>query len=402
MDLLKGFRVLDVSTHGAVPIAGAILADWGADVIKIEEPQHGDIMRGGTVWGVPTPEGASGHMFHMFNRGKRCAAINLKHERGHEALLKLAETSDAFLTSFLPRVRKSLSIDVDDIRARRPDIVYARNTGRGTRGPFAEQGGFDSTCYWSRSGLSDAVSDPGQEQPTTMPSPAFGDSQTGFALASGTVAALLRRERTGEGAVVDTSLLHTGMWAMQAAIVGATLLGRDEMRRPPRGSGAPLVNTYRTKDGAFVHLCMDQQHYWPSFCDGVGRPEWKSDPLLATHEAREANAEHCVKVIEELIAGKTLAEWKEILAGQRGPFDPVQKVGQLVSDPQVVANGYMAAVEDELGRAIHLVAPPIQFDGELYSTRPGPGYGEHTDEILQEAGYPMDELLQLKIDGAIL
>jgi crotonobetainyl-CoA:carnitine CoA-transferase CaiB-like acyl-CoA transferase len=402
VQLLKGFRVLDVSTHGVVPIAGSILSDWGADVIKIEDPEHGDIMRGGTVWGVPPPEGGSGHLYHIFNHGKRCAAINLKHERGREALLKLVESSDVFLTSFLSGVRERLRIDVEDITARRPDIIYARNTGRGTKGPYAELGGFDATSFWSRAGLALATSAPDQVLPTAMPAPAFGDSQTGFALASGVVAALLHRERTGKGMVVDTSLLNTGMWAMQTAIVTSTLLGTDEMRRPPRGASAPLVNSYRTKDGRHVHLCMDQQRYWPSFCDAVGRPEWKTDPLLATHEAREANGEHCVKLIEKLFAERTLAEWKEILTGQRGPFDPVQKVGELASDPQVVANGYMVDIQDEVGRTLSLVAPPVQFDGARYETRRGPDHGAHTDEVLAEAGYDMDEIIQLKIDGAIL
>jgi crotonobetainyl-CoA:carnitine CoA-transferase CaiB-like acyl-CoA transferase len=400
-DLLEGYRVLDVSSHGAVPIAGSVLADWGADVVKVEDPEHGEIIRGGTAWGVPPPEGGSSHLYHIFNHGKRCAAINLKHERGREALLKLVESADVFLTSFLPGVRRRLGIDVDDIRALRPDIVYGRNTGRGTKGPFAELGGFDATSFWSRAGLAMATSPPDPELPTAMPAPAFGDSQTGFALAAGIVAALLRRERTGEGTVVDTSLLNTGMWAMQTAIVTSTMLGVEELRRPPRGSGTPLVNSYRTKDGRFVHVCMDQQHYWPSFCDGVDRPAWKDDPRLATHEAREANAEYCVKLMEELFAERTFAEWKEILAGQRGPFDPVQKTGELASDPQVVANGYLADVDDGTGRILSLVAPPVQFDGARYETRRGPDHGADTDEVLQEAGYEMDEIIQLKIDGAI-
>jgi crotonobetainyl-CoA:carnitine CoA-transferase CaiB-like acyl-CoA transferase len=402
VDLLKGFRVLDVSQHGAVPIAGSVLADWGADVIKIEDPEHPDIMRGGTAWGVPPPKVGSAHLYHIFNRGKRSAAINLKHARGREAMLKIAESCDVFLTSFLTGVRQRLGIDVDDIRARRPDIIYGRNTGRGTKGLFAEMGGFDATSYWSRAGVAAATSAPDQAVPTTMPSPAFGDSQTGFALASGIVAALLRRERTGQGTVVDTSLLATGMWAMQGAITAAALLGADDMRRPPRGSSAPLVNSYRTKDGRFVHLCMSQHHYWPSFCDAVGRPEWKEDERIATFEAREENADYCIKLVEGLIAERTLAEWNKVLGTQRGPFDPVQKVGELPNDPQVVANGYVADVHDESGRAISVVAPPVQFDGARYATRPGPGHGEHTDGVLMEAGYDMDQILQLKMDGAIL
>jgi crotonobetainyl-CoA:carnitine CoA-transferase CaiB-like acyl-CoA transferase len=338
----------------------------------------------------------------VFNRGKRSAALNLKHERGREALLRLAEISDVFLTSFLTGVRRRLGIDVDDIRARRADIIYARNTGRGTNGPFAELGGFDATSYWSRAGMAAATSAPGQVLPTTMPAPAFGDSQTGFALAAGVVAALLHRERTGVSVVVDTSLLNTGMWSMQTAIVTTTLLGTEEMRRPPRGAGAPLVNSYRTKDDRFIHLCMDQQRYWPSFCDAVGRPEWKEDARLATHEAREKNAQYCVEAVESLFAERTLAEWKKVLAGQLGPFDPVQKVGELATDPQVIANGYVADVQDETGRTLSLVAPPIQFDGARYETRPGPAHGADTDDVLVEAGYDMEEIIRLKVDGAIL
>ncbi len=161
------------------------------------------------------------------------------------------------------------------------------------------------------------------------------------------------------------------------------------------------MNSYRTKDGRFVHLSMDQQHYWPSFCDGVGRPEWKTDPLIATHEAREENSVHCVKLVEALFAERTLAEWKEVLAAQRGPFDPVQKVGELASDPQVVANGYMAEVQDEAGRTLSLVAPPIQFDGAPYETRPGPATGSTPTRCSLEVGYDMDEVIQLKVDGAI-
>jgi crotonobetainyl-CoA:carnitine CoA-transferase CaiB-like acyl-CoA transferase len=398
---LEGFRVLDVSSHGVVPIAASILADWGADVLKIEDPEHGEIMRNGTIWGVPPPEGGSSHLYHVFNRGKRSLAINLKHGRGHEVLLRLVDTADVFLTSFLSGVRQRLHIDVDDIRARRPDVVYGRNTGRGTKGPYAELGGYDATSFWSRAGLAMATSVPGQEIPTAMPAPAFGDSQTGFALAAGVVTALLKRERTGEGTVVDTALLATGMWAMQTAVTGSCLIGAEEFRRPPRGANAPLVNSYRTKDGRHIHMCMDQQHYWESFCDAVGRREWKTDPLIATHESREANASYCVGLMDELFAGRTLVEWKEVLSAQRGPFDPAQKTGELVDDPQVIANGYLAQVEDDAGRTLHIVAPPVQFDGERYETHRGPDHGADTDEVLTELGYDMDEIIQLKIDGAI-
>ena len=141
---------------------------------------------------------------------------------------------------------------------------------------------------------------------------------------------------------------------------------------PPRGTNAPLINLFRTKDGRHIHLCMDQQRYSDSFCDGVGRPEWKSDPLIATHEAREANATYCIGLVEELFAERTFSEWNEILSGQRGPFDPVQRTGDLANDPQVLANGYLAEVEDDAGRTLCVIAAPVQSRGGPYTTRPAP------------------------------
>jgi crotonobetainyl-CoA:carnitine CoA-transferase CaiB-like acyl-CoA transferase len=398
---LEGFRVLDVSANGAVPLAASILADWGADVLKIEDPHRGDIMRNATVWGVPPPDGGSSFLYNVFNRRKRSVAIDLKHETGHRLLMELVDTADVFLTSFLTDVRVRLRIDVDQIRARRPDIVYGRNTGRGTKGDVAELGSFDATTFWARSGLAAATSAPGQPMPTQMPAPGAGDCVTAMFLAAGVVTALLNRERTGEGMVVDTALLAAGLWTMQTAITGASLIGDRELRRPDRGLGSPLSNYFRTKDGRYIFLAMDRPTYWPSFCDAVGKPEWKTDPRLATHEARAENSKYCVHVLDELFEQRTLEEWQRILAQQLGPFDPVQTAAELASDPQVVANGYLTTMKDEADRTYHLVGPPVQFDGAGYDTLQGPDHGDSTDEVLAELGYAPEEVIQFKIEGAI-
>jgi crotonobetainyl-CoA:carnitine CoA-transferase CaiB-like acyl-CoA transferase len=398
---LDGYRVLDVSANGAVPLAATILADWGADVLKVEDPAHGDVMRKAMVWGVEPPEGGSSFLYHVFNRRKRSIAINLKHPTGHRLLMELVDTADVFLTSYLSGTRERLGIDVEHVRERRPDIVYGRNTGRGTKGDLAEVGGFDATSFWGRSGLAAATTAPGQSIPTSMPAPGAGDCVTAFCLASGVVTALLNRERTGEGMVVDTSLLATGLWTMQTAVTGASLVGDRELRRPDRGVGSPLTNYFRTKDGRHIVLAMDRPSYWPSFCDAVGKPEWKTDPLLGTFEARAQNAKHCVNVLDELFEQRTLAEWKTILARQDGAFDPVQTATELATDPQVVANGYLTSIRDESGRDYDLVGPPVQFDEGVYDTEQGPEHGDSTDAVLAELGYDDEQVIQFKIDGAI-
>ncbi len=237
MELLKGFRVLDVSSHGAVPIAGSILADWGADVIKVEDPTHGEIMRGSVVWGVPPPEGGSSHFYHIFNHGKRCAAINLKHERGREALFSSPSGATSSSPAF-SRACASVSASTSTTSGR--DSRRSSMPATRVAGPRVRSQSWAATTprrsgrgrgWRTRPRLRAAM-------PTAMPAPAFGDSQTGFALAVRCGGRLAAPGADREGMVVDTSLLNTGMWAMQTAIVTSTLLGTDEMRRP-RAAAVP-------------------------------------------------------------------------------------------------------------------------------------------------------------------
>ena len=212
-DVLAGIRVVEVAAWTFVPISGAVLAEWGADVIKIEHPQSGDPQRGLVSSGLVPGAGGVNFMFEIPNRGKRSVALDLSTDGGRELLYKLVETADVFVTNYLPDVRARLGIDVDDIRARNPNVIYVRGSGQGAHGPEAGRGGFDGATFWARSGCAMAFKDPKAEWPVDQ-RPAFGDVLGGLTIAGGIAAAIARRERTGEPSVVDVSLLGMGLWSL--------------------------------------------------------------------------------------------------------------------------------------------------------------------------------------------
>ena len=275
-DVLEGVKVLEVSAWAFVPSGGAVLSDWGADVIKVEPPT-GDPMRGLINAGIQT-DGPT-FVWEIWNRGKRSVALDLRQEQARSIVLELAAEADVFLTSYLPDTRAKLGLDILDVQAHNPSIVYACGSGFGPKGDEAGKGGYDAISFWSRGGISNAVTPPGYARPLGMPSGAFGDSLSGMALAGGIAAALLRRERTGKGAVVDVALLGTAMWAMQMGIVGAaasraTLPEFDAESEPPPPAMIlnPLVNNYRTSDGRWLALCMLRYDlYWRGVLEVIGR-----------------------------------------------------------------------------------------------------------------------------------
>jgi crotonobetainyl-CoA:carnitine CoA-transferase CaiB-like acyl-CoA transferase len=401
--IMEGIRVLEVAAWTYVPSAGAVLAEWGADVIKIEHPDTGDPQRGLVNSGlVPSGPGGVNHMIELPNRGKRSVAIDLKSPDGRQLLLELAGRSDVFLTSFLPHVRRSLGIDVDDIRAANPNIIYVRGSGQGQRGPEAEKGGFDGASFWFRA-VADILTPEG-EWPIPPAGPAFGDLLGGMTIAGGICAALFHRERTGEALVVDNSLLSTAMWATGASILAAGMFGISKLPRGDRTAGPnPLVNTYRTGDGRFLSLMMLQgDRFWPELVKALGRPELADDPRFADGATRFENRRECVGVLDEIFATRTLAEWREVLAQVEGVWAPVQTAGELLEDPQAVANGYITELTHSSGTRFRMVPSPLQFDEQPGQLSPAPEHGEHTDEVLQELGLDMDRILDLKVKGAIL
>jgi crotonobetainyl-CoA:carnitine CoA-transferase CaiB-like acyl-CoA transferase len=345
-------------------------------------------------------------MWEQPNRGKRSVGIDLRSEGGRELLYKLAERSDVFLTSFLPEARRRLRIDVEDIRAVNPKIVYARGSGQGVRGPDAERGGYDGASFWARGGIAAALtSDP--SGPPVGQRPAFGDGIGGMTIAGGIAAALFQRERTGHAAVLDVSLLNTAMWVLSPDIIVAGLLP-PEMKSLPtmsrKNNFNPGVNVYPTKDGRWLMLVMLQtDRYWPDFCERIGRPDLATDPRFSDMKMRFEHREACIAELDEVFTSRTLDEWREALGGMEGPWAPVQTARELLDDPQSIANGYVQEVDGGKRGRFNLVTNPVQFDETPPVLSRGPEWGEHTDEVLQsELGLEMEELLTYKAKGVIL
>ncbi len=399
--VLDGVRVIEVAQWWFVPAAGAILADWGADVIKVEHPVSGDPQRGLVTSGLIPATGDVNFMVEQPNRGKRSVGIDLAHPRGRALLHRLVASADVFLTNFLPAARRRLRIDVDDIRRVNPQIVYARGHGQGARGPDAERGGYDAASFWCRGGIANALTPPDAPQPV-MQRAAFGDSTGGLAVAGGIAAALFRRERTGEPGVVDISLLGTAMWIMAPDIAFSQALGIDlpvgDRTRPPN----PLVNSYRTKDGRWLFLNMLQpDRFWPDLCRRLDRPDLITDRRFADARVRFENGAECVRQLDAIFAARTLAQWRTALADAEGVWAPLQTARELPADAQATANGYLPAVERGDGTSFTLVASPVEFDQRPPTLRPAPDLGQHTEEVLLDLGLTWDELAAAKDAGAI-
>jgi crotonobetainyl-CoA:carnitine CoA-transferase CaiB-like acyl-CoA transferase len=396
---LAGIRVLEVAMYGFVPSAGAVLADWGAEVIKVEHAVTGDPQRGLRRTGSYVIEGDPNPNIEHANRGKRSIGLHMGTPEGKEVLYDLSRRADVFLTSFLPSARRKFGIEVDDIRAVNPKIIYARGSALGPRGLEADKGGYDMTAFWCR-GTSGASLTPPNVEGLISPPPAYGDTISGTNLAGGIAAALLKRERTGEPSVVDVSLLGSGLWAMGHAVALSLHLGTPWVA-PPQGShGAmnnPLSGLYRTADGRYLSLVMLQPgKFWADVCQHIDRPELASDPRFATAEQLAANTGEAVRLLQEVIATRTLAEWAERFATLAGPWAPVQDTLQAGSDAQVRANEYILPAGE-----LELVSSPVQFDVTAPQLGPAPAFAAQTEEILTELGLDWDRIIALKQAGAV-
>jgi crotonobetainyl-CoA:carnitine CoA-transferase CaiB-like acyl-CoA transferase len=390
--------VLEVASFVFVPASAAILADWGAEVIKVEHPEWGDPVRNVSAWGVPAEVNGVHHLFEVTNRGKRAIGIDINSDEGREILMALVDSADVFLTNLLPAARTKLRIEPDDVLGRNPRIVYGRGTAQGPRGPLAGKGGFDGITYWGRSGAATGVTPKGAEFPSPMPGPGFGDLQSGTALAGGISAALFQRERTGMGTVVDVSLMSAGLWAMGMSVSGASVLDVEELPAADRTrTPNPLTNVYRTKDGHFVALgFLQADRYWAELCILVDHLEWVTDDRFDTMQSRAVHSEACVRMLDELFAGRTLAEWEELLSRQQGQWDVFLKAGEVRYDEQVRANDYAQFVAHDGDGKIVLVPAPAQFGGEVTELGRGPALGADTDDLLAELGYDVEAIADLR------
>jgi len=402
---MDGVRVLEVAQFTFVPAAGAVLADWGADVIKVEHAEKGDAQRGlSALMGMPVGSGSFAPLMEHPNRGKRSLGLALEQPGALEVLHELIRTSDVFLTNFLPAARRRLGIEIDDVRKINPDIIYVRGSGFGNSGPDSEKGGYDSTAFWARAGSAVGTTPVDYGGLCKMPAGAYGDSLGGMTIAGGIAAALFARQRTGETSVIDVSLLGVGAWANALPVGFALLEGGPPAPRAPGNSAPtnPLVGNYRTADDRWLVLAMLQPgRYWPEFCRHIDREDLITDPRFSTAEALMANAMAAAEIVQEVLAARPLAEWVTRFAGMEGQWAIAQDPWEVGQDPALRANGLIAEVLDRDGTPRELVANPVQFDEKPVQLTRAPQFAEHTDDILRALGKSDDELIDLKISGAV-
>ncbi len=399
MGVLEGVKVLELAEFGFVPSCGAILADWGAEVVKVERPS-GDPLRLVQRAGLVADTGDFELLWEQINRNKRGITIDLRCEDGRAALDGLLEWADVLITSFLPAARRKLTIEPDDVWKINPRLIYARGHGQGQAGPDAEMGGFDSVSYWARGGLAHVLTP--EEGPLIMQRAAMGDGPAGAFLAGGVAAALYQREKTGVGSIVDVSLLGTAVWTLAPDLVTTSILGAAP---PPIDSSAPLssalIGTHRTRDGRWLMLnMMDDTRHWAPTCRALGLADLIDRPEYADTAARSENRSALHAAISGAIASRDLVDLRPDLLAQDTIWSAMATPEEVTADQAVAANGYLAPHPDH-DRA-RLAAGPCQFDGEhLVIRRRAPHPGEHTAEVLTEAGFEPETIEKLRLSGAL-
>lgn len=404
---LEGIRILEVAQFTYVPAAGAVLADWGADIIKVEHAEHGDAQRGLVrVLGLDATKGGSSFAPIMEgpNRSKRSLGIDLAKPEARPVLEELIRRSDVFLTNYLPSPRAKLGITLEDVRAINPDIIYVTGSGFGSQGPDSDKGAYDATGFWARGGSAEGVMGPDADRMEFMPAGAYGDNIGGMTIAGGIAAAIAGRERTGEPSVVDVSLLGVGAWATQFSVNLALFTGQAPVRgnKTTAAPGNPLTGSYRTSDGRWLQFSMLQPtRFWNEFVTLIGLGDLVDDPRFATMEAIFEHNEQIFEMFAEAIAARPYAEWIRILESLSGPWAPVQNGWEIGHDAALIANGRIVDVVDADGTMQKLVANPVKFDDAPVQMKRAPQFAEHTDAILREIGLDDDKLIELKIAGAV-
>lgn len=392
-DLLSGIRVLEAASMIMVPAVGGALADYGAQVIKLE-PIEGDLnRRGHQIPGMPLHDYE--YCFLPDNRGKRSLSIDLKAPEARGILRRLIERSDVFLTNHRPKSLGGLGLDWPSLRAINPRLVYAHGTGFGDAGDEIDKPGFDTVCYYARSGIEASMF------PTDgwLESLGYGtgDHPTGTALFAAVMMALFARERTGRGTRVSCSLLASGAWS-NAVMIQAKLLGAQFLERRPREESRNFTRVYyRTADKRLFRMAIvNVQRDWPKVCTAIGRPELATDPRYAALEERtkEGRMGELIRLCDSIFATQPMDYWRRALEEADVPFSMIANLDDVVADKQMAANGVFVEIDDPVLGRVKTVDTPMQIEAFPKSaTRPpAPRLGEHTAAILAEIGMREDEI----------
>jgi crotonobetainyl-CoA:carnitine CoA-transferase CaiB-like acyl-CoA transferase len=397
---LEGVRIVELAQFVFVPASAAILADHGAEVIKIEPPTGDPYRTLKIADGRQTAD--VNFAMEQNNRSKKSVGIDLKTHEGHDVFLRLIETADVFITSIRPDTLDRLGLGLEALRKVNPKLIYVRGNGLGYKGEEANRPGFDASCFWARGGFAGALSI--GHDTMVRQRPGQGDHTAAVAMAMGIVTALFKRERTGEPSLVEVSLLGTAMWVLSSDVTQA--------QAPTYSPGAmaavefkmPLTRAYKTADERWMQLMfLDPERYWQGLCNHLGHPELADDPRFATVADRAENGRELAGILDTVFGSQPFSHWEAAFAGFDAPWERIQTVQEVLADPQAEANGYVfdVMVRDDL--PVRVVAGPVSIDGSPLHAEPrrAPHLGEHTDEVLGALGLNGDCLTALRAAGGI-
>lgn len=395
---MDGVRVVELGVWVAGPAAGGILADWGADVVKVEPPA-GDPAR--TFQRMLGGDMANNPPFELDNRSKRSIVVDLTSDGGREIALELLEGADVFVTNLRKGALERLGLDYESVKGRAPRLVYCHITGYGLEGDDADRPAYDIAAFWARSGIASVLTPPGANPPFQRGG--MGDHSVGLAGAAAVSAALFARERTGEGQLVSTSLFRQGMYTIGFDINTLLLWGLQIGVGTREAMGNPAINNYVAGDGRrFWIVGLEGERHWPPLARAVGHPEWLTDERFATPMARAQNARDLIAELDAVFATKSLDEWAEVFATEPDFFwAPVNTLDELLADPQLRPAGGLVDVPDG-GGGTTMVSSPIDFSGTPWAPRStAPDLGEHTDAVLAELGRDADAIATLRQEGTV-
>src|SRR4051812_27376640 len=396
-NIFSGLKVVDLASFIAGPSAAVILSDFGADVIKVEPPT-GDMWRIGHKI-PPQPQAKDPYPWHLANRNKRGITLDLKNPGSREVLEKLVKWADVLIVNTPHPARKKLQLEFDDVAQWNPRLIYADVTGFGDKGPDADLPGFDITSYWARSGLLSMTRDAGA--PPTWPVAGSGDNATAVGLYSAIVTALYRRERTGEGARVTTSLLAEGVWSasvsIQGALCGAKFYGLHDRKNPANAA----MNVYRAKDDTWFVLIVTPDKL-AAVAKAISRPDLLTDPRFADPAKLNANMQQLTAILDEMFSAEPMAHWYEVFNGAHVTFGAVRGPQEVINDPQLQANDIVVPLDGAGGKLTSTISSPLQVHGVAkVSAKRAPKIGEHNDEVLGQLGFSAAEIDGLRASGTI-